>query len=49
MIFTSSYEQRPCSVAISQSQPFSTARVISSNQEGNVSKVLSSDQVGSER
>jgi len=48
MIFTSSYELRPCLVAIGQSQPFSTARVISSNQEGNVPKVLSSDQVANE-
>ena len=48
MIFTSSYELRPCLVAIGQSQPFSTARVISSNQEGNVPKVLSSDSVGNE-
>ena len=35
-------------VAIGQSQPFSIARVISSNQEGNVLKVLSSDSVGNE-
>ena len=48
MIFTSSYELRRCLVAIGQSQPFSIARVISSNQEGNVPKVLSSDQVDNE-
>jgi len=48
MIITSSYELHPCLVAIGQSQPFSTARVISSYQEGNVPKVLSSDQVGNE-
>jgi len=48
MIFTSSYELHPCLVAIGQSQPFSTARVLSSNQEGNVPKVLSSNQVGNE-
>jgi len=48
MILTSSYELQPCLVAISQSQPFSTARVISSYQEGNVPKVLSSDEVGNE-
>jgi len=48
MILTSSYELRPCLVAVGQSQPFSTARVISSNQEGNVHKVLSSDLVDNE-
>jgi len=46
MIFTSSYKLRPCLVAIDQSQPFSIARVLSSNKDGNVPKVLSSDQVG---
>jgi hypothetical protein len=46
MILTSSYELRPCLVAIGQTQPFSIARVLSSNQEGNVPKVLSSDQEG---
>ena len=48
MILTSSYDLRTCLVAIGQSQHFSIARVISSNQEGNVPKVLSSDQVGNE-
>ena len=48
MILTSSYELRPCLVAIGPSQPFSTARVLSSKQEDNEPKVLSSDQVGNE-
>ena len=48
MILTSSYELRPCLVAIGQSQPFSIAIVLSSNQEVNVPKVLSSDQVGND-
>jgi len=48
MIFTSSYELRPCLVVVGQSQPFSTARVLSSNQEGAEPKVLSSYQVGNE-
>jgi hypothetical protein len=48
MILTSSYELRPCLVAIGQTQPFSIARVLSSNQEGNIPKVLSFDQVGNE-
>jgi len=48
MIITSSYELRPCLLAIAQSQPFCTTRVLSSNQECNVPKVLYSDQVGNE-
>jgi hypothetical protein len=59
MIFTSSYELRPCLVAIGQNQPFSTAKVLSNrednepkvlsyNQEGNEPKVLSSDQEDNE-
>jgi hypothetical protein len=48
MILTSSYERHPRLVAIGQSQPFSTARVLSSNQEGNVPKVLSSTGEGNE-
>ena len=48
MILTSSYKLRPCLVAIGQSEPFSTTRVISSYEEGNVTKVLSSIQVGNE-
>jgi len=48
IIFISSYKLCSCLVAIGQSQPFSTARVISSNQECNVPKVLSSDQVSNE-
>ena len=48
IIFISNYELRLCLVAIGRSQPFSTARVLSYNQEGNVPKVLSSDQVGNE-
>ena len=34
MILISSYELRPCLVAIGQNQPFSIAKVLSSNQEG---------------
>jgi hypothetical protein len=44
MILTSSYELHPCLVTIGQNQPFSTAKVLSSNQEGNEPKVLCSDQ-----
>jgi hypothetical protein len=44
MIFTSSYELRPCLVAIGQNQPFSIAQVLSSNQEDNEPNVLSSNQ-----
>jgi hypothetical protein len=58
MIFTSSYELRPCLVAIGQNQPFSTAKVLSnrednepkvlSNREDNEPKVLSYNQEGNE-
>jgi len=48
MILTSSYELRPCLDAIGQSQPLSTARILSCNQEGNVPKVLSSDSIDNE-
>jgi len=48
MILISSYELRPCLVAIGQNQPFSIAMVLSFNQEGNEPKVLSSDQEGNE-
>jgi hypothetical protein len=44
MILTSSYELHPCLVAIGQNQPFPTAKVLSSNQEGNEPNVLYSDQ-----
>jgi hypothetical protein len=44
MIVTYSYELHPCLVAIGQNQPFPTAKVLSSNQEGNEPKVLYSDQ-----
>jgi hypothetical protein len=39
---------RPCLVAIGQNQPFSIAKVLSSNQEGNEPKVLSSNQEDNE-
>jgi len=48
MILISSYELRPCLVAIGQNQPFSIAKVLSSNQEGNEPNVLSSNQEGNE-
>jgi len=35
VILTSSYELRSCLVAIGQRQPFSRARVLSSDQQGN--------------
>jgi hypothetical protein len=48
IILASSYELRPCLVAIGQSQPFSIALVLSSNQEDNEPKVLSSNQEDNE-
>jgi hypothetical protein len=48
MILISSYELHPCLVAIGQNQPFSIAKVLSSNEEGSEPKVLSSDQEGNE-
>jgi hypothetical protein len=35
IILASSYELRPCLAAIGHNQPFSTAGVLSSHQEGN--------------
>jgi hypothetical protein len=48
IILTSSYELRPCLVAIGQKEPFSTAKVLSSNQEDNEPNVLSSNQEDNE-
>jgi hypothetical protein len=48
IILASSYELRPCLVEIGQNQPFSTAKVLSSNQEDNEPEVLSSNQEDNE-
>jgi hypothetical protein len=48
IILVSSHELRLCLVAIGQNQPFSTAKVLSSNQEDNEPNVLSSNQEDNE-